>query len=137
MKEMYETKISDARWWAYDIPGNLGWIIYLVCLVKLMRRGFGALSAFALIPAICMLVGVAELIGERLKKLDRVLPRYRVLRGFGMLALGGLLGAVVALVGLLAGQDGPMSWMLVGGILCAVFAWLCYRGYRPKQGTHR
>ena len=31
---IYETKISDARWWAYDIPGNAGWIAYLICLAK-------------------------------------------------------------------------------------------------------
>ena len=33
MKEIYETKISDARWIAYDIPGNIGWILYFVGLV--------------------------------------------------------------------------------------------------------
>lgn len=27
---MYETKISSARWIMYDIPGNIGWILYLV-----------------------------------------------------------------------------------------------------------
>ena len=32
--ELYESKISDARWWIYDIPGNIGWIIYFVCCVR-------------------------------------------------------------------------------------------------------
>lgn len=35
---MYESKISDAKWIAYDIPGNVGWIAFLVglglCFVK-------------------------------------------------------------------------------------------------------
>ena len=26
------TEISNARWMAYDIPGNVGWIIYIACL---------------------------------------------------------------------------------------------------------
>ena len=36
---LYETKISDTRWWAYDIPGNAGWIAYLVCLFHSLKRG--------------------------------------------------------------------------------------------------
>ena len=32
VKEQYKTAISDARWIAYDIPGNVGWIAYLVCV---------------------------------------------------------------------------------------------------------
>ena len=31
---IYVTDISNARWMAYDIPGNVGWIIYIVCLVR-------------------------------------------------------------------------------------------------------
>lgn len=35
---MYESKISDAKWIAYDIPGNVGWIAFLMrlglCFVK-------------------------------------------------------------------------------------------------------
>lgn len=30
---MYESKISNAQWIAYDLPGNLGWIMFLVGLV--------------------------------------------------------------------------------------------------------
>lgn len=124
MDRIYETKISDARWWAYDIPGNIGWIVYLVCLVKRCMKGFGIFEALALVPAVLMLVGVIELVSERVAKLDRRLPRIRVLRGFGALTRGGILGAVVSAVG----WD---LWMLVGSVLCAVFAGLCYKGYRP------
>ena len=31
---IYTTKISNARWMTYDIPGNVGWIIYIACLVR-------------------------------------------------------------------------------------------------------
>ncbi len=31
--ELYETDISTARWLAYDIPGNAGWIIWGVFTV--------------------------------------------------------------------------------------------------------
>lgn len=30
---MYESKIRDAKWVAYDIPGNVGWIAFLVGLI--------------------------------------------------------------------------------------------------------
>ena len=41
---IYETKISDARWWAYDVPGNAGWILYLACLFKNRKRGLNAFN---------------------------------------------------------------------------------------------
>ena len=34
----YSTEISDARWMAYDIPGNIGWIAWLVCTVRGLRE---------------------------------------------------------------------------------------------------
>ena len=33
MSRLYETKISNARWIAYDLPGNIGWIAYIVALI--------------------------------------------------------------------------------------------------------
>ena len=38
MKAQYKTEISDARWIAYDIPGNIGWITYLVCVFRGLRE---------------------------------------------------------------------------------------------------
>ena len=35
---IYKTDISDARWIAYDIPGNIGWITYLAMLAKMIRK---------------------------------------------------------------------------------------------------
>lgn len=62
MKELYESKISDVRWWLYDIPGSIGWILYFVCTVRMLRQEFSVLSTEALVPAILMLVGIMELI---------------------------------------------------------------------------
>ena len=78
-----------------------------------------------------MLIGIIELISERIAKLDRLLPRKRLLRGFGCLTFGGILGAVVAFIGLVADSYG--WWMSVGSILCAVFAGLLYKGYRKVE----
>ena len=102
MKEIYETKISDAKWIAYDIPGNIGWILYFVGIVLCFAdqsQWLGSplmmtLLMIAVIPAVLMLVGIVELISERIAKLDRVLPRIRLLRGFGALTLGGILGTL-------------------------------------------
>ena len=131
MNERYETKIPDARWWAYDLPGNAGWILYFVCVGKMLRKGLSLFAAAALLPAALMLTGVAELVSERIAGLDRVLPKKRLLRGFGALTLGGGLGAILSAAGLRARKSSP--WMLLGSILCAVFAGLLFKGYRRLE----
>ena len=133
MKQLYETKISTARWMAYDIPGNIGWITYLVCTILCLRRGLSALSIAAIFPAALTLLGIVELISERIAKLDRILPKARLYRGFGVLTLGGLLGAVVAIVGLATQGGQPLFvWMLVGATLCGAFAGLLFKGYKHQ-----
>ena len=67
---IYETKISDTRWWAYDIPGNAGWIAYLACLFHSLKRGLNTFNIAALLPGGLMGLGVGELISERIAGLD-------------------------------------------------------------------
>lgn len=31
---VYESPISTGRWLVYGVPGNVGWIMYLVCLIR-------------------------------------------------------------------------------------------------------
>ena len=147
MKEIYETKISDARWIAYDIPGNIGWILYFVGIVLCFAdqsQWLGSplmmtLLMIAVIPAVLMLVGIVELISERIAKLDRVLPRIRLLRGFGALTLGGILGTVMPLIAaavnaLTVHADGKvLIIMSMGGLLCSVFGGLLYKGYHKSE----
>ena len=134
MNELYKTKISNARWWAYDIPGNIGWIIWLICLGMCLKAGPDLFALLAMITAVLMVIKVGELVSERIAKLDRVLPKLRVWRGFGALALGGILGIAVAIVGLVMKLHGPLpAWMLCGATLCAVFAGLCLRGYKRQD----
>ena len=138
MNTMYESKLSAKRWIAYDLPGNVGWIIWIVCLVMLLKQGLNWFSVLAIAPAILMLIGVVELISERIAKLDWVLPKARLYRGFGALTLGGLLGIPLAVIGLFASQSSLCWWMLAGACLCALFAWLIFREYHPqKQGGDR
>ena len=130
---IYETKISDARWWAYDIPGNAGWIAYLICLAKNLKRGLKAFSLAALLPGGLMGLGVGELISERIVGLDRVLPKRRLLRGFGALTTGGVIGMLVSAFGLATQKEKKRpAIMLAGSVLCAVFAGLCWQGYRKR-----
>ncbi len=134
MNELYETKIADARWWAYDIPGNAGWIAYLICLVKCLRRKRDLFSVAACLPGALMLLGIGELISERVAGLDRVLPKKRLLRGFGALTLGGIGGAFVSLLGAATHRHEKRPlWMAAGSALCALFAGLICRGFH-KQG---
>lgn len=131
----YETKISTARWIVCDIPGNIGWILYLVCLVTAFVRDGGhlALLLAGVVPAACMLVAIGELVSQRIAKIDRVLPLSRLLRSFGALTLGGALGAVVALVGGIL-YGGALYWfMLGGGALCFACSLTLLVGYRKKE----
>lgn len=141
---VYATKISNARWMAYDIPGNVGWIIYISCLVRcfVIKSDFifsghlFVIMVIAVIPAILMVIGIAELVSERIAKLDRRLPKVRLLRGFGALVLGGVLGMAVSVLGLIHGYSiGERNlitiWlMLLGSFLCFIFAELIYKTYK-------
>ena len=138
MNVLYESKLSARRWIAYDLPGNVGWIAWTVCLILLLKQGITWFSVLAIIPAILMLIGVIELISERIAKLDWVLPKARLYRGFGSLTLGGILGIPIAALGLIGAQRPLCWWMLAGACLCALFAWLIFREYRPqRQGGGR
>ena len=128
---IYKTDISDARWIAYDIPGNLGWITYLAMLAKMIRdREYGN-AAVSTAPAALMITGVAELISERIEGLDRVLPKARLYRGFGVLTLGGITGIAASAVA----DSSKMTKSAMGGgaVLCAVFAGLLFRGYKINE----
>lgn len=134
MNEMYETKISDIRWLAYDIPGNIGWIIYMICLVLCCKDGLSVFAVTIVIPAVLMLIGVAELVSERIVRLDRVLPKIRLYRGFGALTLGGIIGVINFVIGLVIYSDKIlMILMFAGSVLCAVFAGLCFAGYKKQN----
>ena len=130
---IYETNISDTRWWAYDSPGNAGWIADLACLFQSLRRGLNTVSIAALLPGGLMGLGVGELISERIAGLDRVLPMRRLLRGFGALTTGGIGGMIVSAFGLAKQKEKKHpTLMLIGSVLCAVFAGLCWQGYKKR-----
>lgn len=148
-KIIYETTISDARWWAYDIPGNVGWIMYLVCLIRCFAKQPEFMDIplvlislmIGILPAIAMVVGIAELISERILKLDRILPKKRLYRGFGALTWGGFGGIIVGLnataAGLRAGFSVVECKLLIllaaGGALCALFAGLIFKTFHPGK----
>ena len=135
---LYESKISTGRWMVYDVLGNAGWISYIVCLFLLFRSGVDAFAALAALPALVMVVGIAELISERVQNLDWVLPKTRLYRGFGALTLGGVMGIMVSAAGLLSGKVSSLAWlMLAGSTLCALFAWLLFREYKLRDRVER
>lgn len=141
---MYESKISDAKWIAYDLPGNVGWIAFLVGLVLCVTKrpeiiGDSVIFLLLLFDVVCaaaMVVGIVELISERIQKLDRVLPKQRLYRGFGALTFGGLAGAVISLFALVAAfgkglyVTAYLGLLCGGGFLCFVFGGLLLKGYK-------
>ena len=116
-------------------PATWAGFCWIVCTVLCLAENVSLFSVLVVVPALLMLAGVAELISERIAGLGRVLPKVRVIRGFGALTLGGALGIPVAVCGWImkTGGNRPM-WMLLGAVLCAVFAGLCWRGYHRKKG---
>lgn len=88
-----------------------------------------------------MVVGIAELISERILKLDRILPKKRLYRGFGALTQGGLGGIIVGLNALTAGMRAGflaeecklLILLALGGALCAVFAGLIFKTFHPRK----
>ncbi len=99
---MYETRISASRWMVYDIPGNIGWILYLIGYGRfIVKSGFTQhliASILLTIPVILLVIAIAELASERIAKLDRILPAVRLWRGFGAITISGALGAVLVLL---------------------------------------
>ncbi len=146
-ERLYKSNISTARWIAYDLPGNIGWILYFVGLILLFVNSsdymedavMSLLSVISVIPAVLMIVGIIELISERIHGLDWTLPGVRLLRGFGALTLGGILGTAAAAVMLIfaaiitVGNLLYVWLMLAGGILCGLFAGLLYKQYKPVE----
>lgn len=146
---IYKSNISTEKWLVYDIPGNVGWIMYLICLIRcfVKQPAFMEIPQVWLslvvgaLPAIAMVVGIVELISERILKLDRILPRKRLYRGFGTLIWGGLGGIVVGLNALAAGLRAGFSaeecklliLLAVGGALCALFAGLIFKTFHPQK----
>ncbi len=146
---IYKTQITDARWWACDIPGNVGWIMYLTCLILcfVKRPGYMEIPlvlislVVGILPAVAVAVGIVELVSERILKLDRVLPKKRLYRGFGALTWGGWGGMIVGLNALFAGLRGGYSLqdckllvlLAAGGALCGSFAGLVFKTFRPQK----
>lgn len=129
---MYETKISDARWIAYDIPGNIGWIAYIVTVIIALTNDPDVLSYCSIIPAVLMLMGVAELISERIARLDRILPKARLYRGFGALTAGGALGMILSVIMVIKDDSLNHVIMLLGAVLCLIFSGLLLIGYKKQ-----
>lgn len=141
---MYESKISNAKWIACDIPGNIGWIAFLVglflCFTKkpelMENKLLFLLLLLDLLCGMAMLVGIAELISERICRLDRVLPKKRLYRGFGTLTFGGFAGMLISLlaaaVALIEGITGAgyLGLLCGGGFLCFLFCGLLLKEYK-------
>lgn len=127
---MYESKITNVRWIIYDIAGNIGWILCFVCLY--LYHSIMSLPVLILegIPAMLMLTGILELINERINRLDRILPKKRLLLGFGTLTTGGAIGMLNSLICFIICKEEYCIFMLIGSFLCGLFAWLLFKGYK-------
>ena len=142
---MYKTNISVLKWIIYDIFGNVGWLSYyvvlLICFIKkpefMKYNVLMVIIIIGIVPAILMLIGIVELINERIHKLDFILPKKRVYRGFGALTLGGIFGFTISLIGVIYTKSLSIEVdiiylyvLLLGSLLCLIFSGLCFKGYK-------
>jgi len=136
---MYKTDITDRDWIIYDILGNIGWILYYIGLILFWKRAgsspWSFLFVVELLCAVGILIGLLELIDERIRKLDRILPKSRLYRGFGLITWASCLGAAAALVQLLKGPKAiaPVIMMAAGGALCFYFCRLLLVRYKKIE----
>lgn len=149
---MYVLTITDARWWCYDIFGNIGWIAYFIGLALslvnhpayMQHKGvFTFVLLGGLACAGIILIGLVELVSERVKGLSRVLSKARLYRGFGAIACGSLAAAIVSVVALVLVLKtepsidlGILHLGLMGGgaILCFIFVSLLFKGFVKQDG---
>lgn len=145
-KDRYETKISDARWNFYDIPGNVGWILYTVAFILILVKQpeylenpmVGNLFVAGWLPIGLNVMAIGELLSERMLKLDRVLSQKRLFRGFGSLVMSAILGLLVSVPMLVINLENGYGIaaqryvveLLAGSILLLLFGWLLFRGYK-------
>lgn len=140
MKEIFQTDITDKEWWIYDICGNIGWILYGAGIgIGIAGGGFHqtgmGMSLFLLqiIAAVGILVGLVELISERVRGLDRILPKIRLYRGFGCIATASFIGGIVSLLHwLFVPSSVPQMLMAIGGLLCFWFCHLLFASYKKQ-----
>ncbi|KAG4096100.1 hypothetical protein H8356DRAFT_1043677 [Neocallimastix lanati (nom. inval.)] len=143
---LYESKISLAKWMVYDVIGNIGWILYLVFLglsfvkkPEFMNSDVMLMIMWvSILPGLLIVMGVVELISERIVGLDYILPKVNLYRGFGALTLAGILGFFITLSGVIYGimfiptnTNLLYVWlMFIGSILLGIFAGLLFKEYK-------
>ena len=132
MKKLYKSNISNTMWYVYDVLGNFGWVGYIVCLILSFVKIENEIlfSILLCIPALFMIIGLIELISERIKRLDRILPLYRLLLGFGALTLGGLLGFIFGFIFVIVSYSLIYLFSMLGGLLCFIFAGQLFIKYK-------
>ena len=92
MDELYESKISVKRWIVYEILGNAGWIAYFVCVWQLLYRGVTLFAVLSVLPAVLMLVGLVELISERIARRETIAKKFKpFMTAFYLVMLAALL----------------------------------------------
>ncbi|MCM1321824.1 MAG: hypothetical protein NC041_10090 [Bacteroides sp.] len=75
--EMYRSQISNKKWMAYDIPGNVGWITFLaglvLCAVKRSEiLENGVIFALLVLDALCGLAMAADIAGLILREYKKM-----------------------------------------------------------------
>jgi multidrug transporter EmrE-like cation transporter len=141
---MYKSEISRAKWIAYALLADVGWLSFfvalLMCFIKtpeiLESGSVVTLLITDILGALLMLSGIMELMSEHRQKLSRILSGKQLAYGFGALTVGGALGTLCSVIALAVAVRNIMfgaAYLIalsVGGLLCSLFSGLILKEYR-------
>ena len=150
MIKTYTTKLPDKQWLMLGLISDLGWIAYFAGFALYMISGAEGLetvilSALFLLGGLCVLtvlVGIIELISQRVRQLDRRLKRIQLVTGFGFVIYGSLAGFLLSTAAvftdIIGGYETGMCFtaqiiMAAGALICFAFGLPIMRSFKPDE----
>ena len=150
MNKIYETQISDKKWLTLRLISDVGWLMYFAGMALYMISGADGLgtvilSATFLLGWLCilaMLIGIIELVSQRIRKLNRRLKKSQLVSGFGFVVYGSLAGCLLSaasvVTDILFGYETGMCLaaqcvMAAGAFICFAFGLPIMRSFKPEE----
>ena len=146
----YETGISKSKWLTMGLVSDAGWIAYFTGFALYIINGADGLGTVVLsalfllncLAVISVVIGIAELISQRIRKLSRRLSPLQLAVGFGFVVFGSLAGflfsAAASVIDLLSGYESGMCFaaqiiMASGAVVCFAFGLPVLRSFKPEN----
>lgn len=143
---MYKANISKTKRIIYDIFKDIGLIIYyialIICFIKKPKfMNYHLLMVMNILVFVLMFNGTIELIVENFFKLNSILPKIRLYRGYGLLMLGGIIGFITSLIAIIytTNKNVEIIYLYIlslSCILCAIFSGLIFKEFKKFDSNN-